>query len=149
MSETNAKVTSLFSASIAALVDIVVSGRARSARIRFTDPNGPAHSNFWWISVDKIEGAQHEEPKLFAATNDLDLMCGAPPSFHKSVAMSSASELVDAAVAFLTEKLGASARVEILLKADAVQGQPAIATYVGDSDEGFDNLKEQSVIDTF
>lgn len=147
MSETNEKVTSLFSASIAALVDIVNGGRARSARIRFTDPTGPSLSNFWWISVDKIEGAQHEEPKLYAATNDIDLMCGAPPSFHKSVAASSASELVDAAVVFLTEKLGKAARVEILLQADAAAGQPRIPAYVGNSDDGFENLQEQSVTD--
>jgi hypothetical protein len=149
MSDQNEKAVSLFTASISALVDVVVSGRARSARIRYTDPNGPSLRNFWWISVDKIETAQHEEPKLFAATNDLDLMCGAPPSFHKSVPLSSASELVDATVAFLTEKLGTAAKVDILLQADAPLGQPAIPAYVGNSDDGFENLMEQSVPDIF
>jgi hypothetical protein len=149
MSYPNERATRLFSASISALVDIVVSGRARSARIRYTDPNGQSFRNFWWISVDQVAGSQNEEPKLFAATNDLDLMCGAPPSFHKSVPLSSASELVDAAVAFLTEKLGTAAKVDILLQADAPMGQPAIPAYVGNSDDGFENLMEQSVPDIF
>lgn len=147
MSETNGKVVSLFSASMQALVDIVAGGRARSARIRFTDPSGPQYSNFWWIAVDKLDGENGGEPKLWASTNDIDLMVGIPPSFHKSVPVSSGSELIEAAVAFLSEKLGKSARVEILLQADAHQGAASIPAYVGNSDDGFDNLSEQAVHD--
>ena len=149
MSETNAKVASLFSASIAALIDIVIGGRARSARIRFTDPNVSAFNNFWWISVDKIDSADGGEAKLWAATNDIDLMVGIPPSFSKCVPVSSGSELVDATVTFLTEKLGAADRVEILLQADAISGANRIPNHVGNSDDGFENIAEEPVYDVF
>jgi len=149
MSESNGKAVSLFNAAVSALVDIVVSGRARSARVRFTDPQGHKYSNFWWIAVDQLAGENGAEPKLYAATNDIDLMVGIPPSFHKSVPVSEASALVEAAVAFLTEKLGSAAKVEILLQADAPAGQPSIPAYVGNSDDGFENITEQTVPDVF
>lgn len=148
MSETNAKVASLFSSSITALTDIIAGGRARSARIRFTDPSR-AGFNFWWISVDKLDGDNGSEPKLWAATNDIDLLVGTPPSFWKSVPMSSGAELVDAVVAFLSEKFAGASRVEILLQADAIQGQPRIPNHVGNSDDGFENIVEEPVIDVF
>lgn len=149
MSEINAKVASLFSASISALIDIVAGGRARSAQIRYTDPNCAGINNFWWISVDKLDGDNGGEAKLWAATNDIDLMVGCPPSFWKSVPVSSSSELADAVVAFLTEKLGTASRVEILLRADANQGDPRIPNHVGNSDDGFENIVEQPVNDVF
>lgn len=144
-----AKVASLFSASITALTDIVGGGRARSARIRFTDPNRAFNFNFWWISVSKLDGENGSEPTLWAATNDIDLMVGIPPSFSKSVPVSSSQELVDAAVAFLTEKLGTASRVEILLQADANQGETRIPSHVGNSDDGFENIAEEPVNDVF
>lgn len=148
MSETNAKVASLFSASITALVDIVAGGRARSAQIRFTDPNCAGINNFWWISVDKLNG-DDGEPRLWAATNDIDLMVGIPPSFSMSVPVASSSELVGAVVSFLSEKFRAASRVEILLRADANQGEARIPDHVGNSDDGFENIAEQPVNDVF
>jgi hypothetical protein len=147
MSDTNEKVTGLFRDAIPALVDIVVSGRASSARIRFTDPNGPTYSNFWWIEVDThVADGQR---KIYARTNDIDLMVGIPPSFHKSVVEGGESELVEAAIAFLTEKLGKAVRVDILLQADAAQGQAGIANHVGNSDDGFAKISEQTGSDVF
>ncbi len=143
MSQVNERVSGLFSESIPALVGSVADGKVSSARARFTAPNGPIHHNFWWIQVDKIEG-DDKTVKLFARTNDIDLMVGIPPSFHMAVPLDEAASLVPAIVAFLNEKLGRYDRVEILLQADPIRGGEHIPNYEGDSDAGFANIHPQA-----
>lgn len=145
MSQPNRKVANLLRDAVPALVSIVSEGRVRSARIRFTDPNGPTYSNFWWISVDTLKG--DEGTRIFAQTNDIDLMVGIPPSFHKAVALENAGELIDPIVAFLSEKFANAQRIEIWLQADANTGEPSLANQVGNSDDGFASITVQVVPD--
>ncbi len=146
MSQLNEKVATLLRDAVPALVSIVSEGRVRSARIRFTDPNGPTYSNFWWISVDTLK-SDGEGTKIFARTNDLDLMVGYPPSFHMAVALENAGEMIDPIVAFLSEKFANAQRIDIWLQADANQGESGIANQVGNSDDGLANITVQEVPD--
>lgn len=144
MSQTNDKVLRLLGDSLSVVVQSVISGRATSGKIRFTDPNGPMYNNFWWIDVSVFEG-----DKLFASTNDIDLMVGLAPSFFMTVPMSDAGDLVRAAVNFLSEKFASAQRLDLLLQGTSPAGQPAIPNCVGNSDDGFDNITEQAGYDVF
>ncbi|MBX9666484.1 MAG: hypothetical protein K2X93_02650 [Candidatus Obscuribacterales bacterium] len=144
MHQTDDRVLRFLGESLSTVVQSVTSGRAISGKIRFTDPNGPMFNNFWWIEVSNYEG-----DKLFAATNDIDLMVSSGPSFWKTVPMSDGRDLVDAAVTFLSEKFATAQHLEILLQGTSPAGQPALPTCVGNSDDGFDNISEQAVYDVF
>jgi len=94
-----------------------------------------------------VDHGQLEAGKLFARTNDIDLMVGIPPSFHMSVPVEDANTMVEAIKTFLTDKLGTARRVEILLQADANAGEAHIAPQVGNSDDGFLRITEQVSVD--
>lgn len=137
MSQTNEMVARFLEESLSTVVQSVMSGRAASGKMRFTDPNGGAFS-FWWIEVCKLDG-----DRLFACTSD------GPPTFHITVSSSDAGDLVQATTTFLKEQFASAQRLEILLSGTGSAGHPALPTCVGNSDDGFGNITEQVIYDVF
>lgn len=137
----NQKISDLVAQAVPAVVNMVAQGNARSARVRFTGEKG--FNSFVWIMVDVLA-----DGKLWAHTNDADLMVGYPPSLTVSKPVSEAQDLINEIVAFLTNEMrNYGDKVDILLQADAQAGQPSVPNYIGDSDCGWDQIHEQSTHD--
>ncbi len=133
----NQKISDIVRNAVPAVVDMVASGKARSARVRFTGDKG--FNSFVWIMVDVMQ-----DGKLWAHTNDADFMVGYPPSLTVSRPASEKQDLINDIVAFLgNEMRNFGDKVDILLQADAADGQPSVPNFVGDSDAGWDQIHEQ------
>lgn len=133
----NQKISDIVRNAVPAVVNMVAQGKARSARVRFTGDKG--FNSFVWIMVDVMP-----DGKLWAHTNDADFMVGYPPSLTVSRPASEAQDLINDIVTFLgNEMRNFGDKVDILLQADAADGQPSVPNFVGDSDTGWDQIHEQ------
>ncbi len=133
----NQKISDIVSNAVPSVVNLVVQGKARSARVRFTGEKG--FNSFVWIMVDVMQ-----DGRLWAHTNDADFMVGYPPSLTVSRPASEAQDLVNDIVTFLANEMrNYGDKVDILLQADAADGQPSVPNYIGDSDAGWDQIHEQ------
>ncbi len=149
MTQPASNVVRLVEFAMTTVVDVVARKQARSARVRFTGSgeNASLFNNFVWISVDRISGENGSPDKLWASTNDIDLMVPMPPSFHLSVEQSQAGELIGRACQFVIEKMAGYAKVEMFVQAEAQPNSPHLPTLVGDSESGPDGVHEQVSVD--
>jgi hypothetical protein len=74
-------VAALVDEAICRAVDFIAGGDRRSARVNVT-VNGGGFNDFAWILLDTFTPKGASEPHYTARTNDIDLMCATPPSFH-------------------------------------------------------------------
>ncbi|MBZ0185369.1 MAG: hypothetical protein K8F91_03880 [Candidatus Obscuribacterales bacterium] len=147
MNENASQVSALVTNAIPELLSFLADGRVANNRIRFTGVGGQSFNNFLWMMLDRYE-SESEGVKIWAHTNDMDLMVGYPPSFTMSVAIADYQSLVEPIVRFLTEKLASYQVVEVLVKTDANPGETAFPAYTGDSESGWSNIKAQTETDT-
>lgn len=133
--------------SIEAVIVKAQGADVRCARVRFTGDRGGM--NFAWIMVDrtsvKLNGSDNAVDGLWVHTNDFDFMAGSPLSFSQTCALNDIDTVIEAASQYIATQVGTSARVELLLQAD-FEGGKHEDNYVGNSDEGFESLRPQTVL---
>lgn len=141
---------------ISAVVEVSGRSDVSTARVRFIDPD-KNYNNFEWIMCDHFAAGEwdgkHLPERVWAHTNDFDLMAGSPLSFSAVAPVESRQEMIDAIVAYLTSKFSRAVRVEIRLETDpfdysrkqaARRGESSermFLDYVGDSDSGMEGIK--------
>lgn len=132
----------------------------RTARVRFTGDHN-TFNNFEWIMADHMAASTDEKEsrpeRIWAHTNDFDFMAGSPLSFDQCLPVSEVEGLIEPICAFLNERFARATKIEIRLEAEptdhrrrdlAYSADPEVARanamflpYVGNSDEGFENIK--------
>ncbi|MBS2002213.1 MAG: hypothetical protein JST44_11955 [Cyanobacteria bacterium SZAS LIN-5] len=119
----------------------------RSSRVRFTGDRGS--NNFVWIMIDRTSIPSNGTPVdgFYIHTNDIDLFAATPPSFSETCPTTDTAATIESAVQYVASKVGASARIELLLQSD-FNGDKHEANYVGNSDDGFDSIHQQPVLFT-
>jgi hypothetical protein len=94
-------VAALVDEAICRAVDFIAGGDHRSARVNVT-VNGGGFNDFAWILLDTFTPQGSTELHYTARTNDIDLMCATPPSFHADSA--DPADIHEQAAAFLAAK---------------------------------------------
>lgn len=129
-------------AAITAVVNRAVGSDVRCARVRFTGDRGSF--NFAWVMVDhmtvKVDG--NEVDGLFVNTNDFDGLVPVQSELAITCTLDDTAAAIERAVDFVASKVGTSSRVELLLQTD-FRGAQREGNYVGNSDDGFDAVREQ------
>lgn len=155
-SVSNSPVAAFIRTVIEAVVGASGASDVRSARVRFVDPD-KQYNNFEWIMCDRCaageyDGVQKPE-RIWAHTNDFDLMAGSPLSFSAVETVENRQALVEQITTYLTERFSRAVRVEIRLETDPAEysrkaraqaGDPEnrmFLDYVGDSESGLDGLQ--------
>ena len=146
MSDSSTKIQDFVRLAVQHVVNAVLGGDFKSARVRFTGDRG--HMNFVWIMVDRCEvriprGSSNVVDGLWAHTNDFDFMAGSPLSFEDARPFAQGAELVEPICEFLAKELAGQTRVELLMQADSVNRE-FVPNLVGNSDDGFANIREQA-----
>jgi hypothetical protein len=119
-------VAALADEAICRAVDFIAGGDNRSARVNVT-VNGGGFNDFAWILLDTWTPEGSDEPHYTARTNDIDLMCAAPPSFH--VASPDPAEVHEQAAAFLTKQFeGKDITVRVFRTERSVSEPTEVAT---------------------
>lgn len=141
---------------IEAVVDVSGFDGVRTARVRFTDPD-KNYNNFEWIMCDRCaageyDGVQKPE-RVWAHTNDFDLMAGSPLSYSAVDTVENRQALVEEIVAYLTERFSRATRLEIRLETDPTdysrkqraqagdQDNVMFLDFVGDSESGMGGVR--------
>jgi len=145
---------------IRSVVEAVVGASCASdvatARVRFIDPD-KQYNNFEWIMCDHfaagLSDGELKPERIWAHTNDFDLMACSPLSFSVVQPVNGREALVEQITAYLTERFSRASRVEIRLETDptdysrklrARDGAPdnrMFLDYVGDSESGMEGIK--------
>lgn len=150
------KVASFIRTVVEAVVGAACASDVSTCRVRFTDPD-KQYNNFEWIMCDHFAAGesdgQHKPERIWAHTNDFDLMACSPLSFSVVEPVDARDVLIEQIAAYLTERFSRAVRVEIRLECDptdysrksaARAGDPAhqmFLDYVGDSESGMEGIK--------
>lgn len=149
-------VASFIRSVVQAVVGASCASDVATARVRFIDPD-KQYNNFEWIMCDHFaagesDGEQKPE-RIWAHTNDFDLMACSPLSFSVVHPVTDHEALVEQITAYLIERFSRAVRVEIRLETDptdhsrkqrARAGDPVermFLDYVGDSESGMEGIQ--------
>ena len=152
----SAHVASFIRSVVQAVVGASCASDVATARVRFIDPD-KQYNNFEWIMCDHFaagesDGEQKPE-RIWAHTNDFDLMACSPLSFSVVHPVTGSEALVEQITAYLLERFSRAVRVEIRLETDptdhsrkqrARAGDPVermFLDYVGDSESGMEGIQ--------
>lgn len=152
----SAHVASFIRSVVQAVVGASCASDVATARVRFIDPD-KQYNNFEWIMCDHFaagesDGEQKPE-RIWAHTNDFDLMACSPLSFSVVHQVGDQEALVEQITAYLLERFSRAVRVEIRLETDptdhsrkqrARAGDPVermFLDYVGDSESGMEGIQ--------
>lgn len=115
---------------------------AKETRIRLTSEY--RSSSFVWIMIDRLPApAPHKEEQVWAHTNDIDLLTGAPISLSVCIDLSQAMTLASIITNYLDGELVSYGKVDALMQSVNLDGTRN-PNFLGDSESGYGNLTAQA-----